>query len=296
MKIHSFGFVFACMILISSSFAHEGRRFDISVIDGQLVAQGYNNGAADGAPAIRPYANALHDHFTFFGTENNPIGFADLPSYDLGTLPDADIAPLVGFNVNLTLISSGKWVNVPAQDGTGLEQNFGIPELLTFDLAYLQDHPAEMIQIGFGNQVIDTMSLGSIQLTNQVSGSVSELDFEYFISSHNQTEIYFIEWQLNTNAPGVQPSDSVFTIMSPDGMGPVERMHFQSLHLEEHLGIVIGQFELGDVNQDGNVDLLDVSPFVDLLTSGDYLQEADVNQDGSVDLLDVSPFVELLTT
>ncbi len=51
----------------------------------------------------------------------------------------------------------------------------------------------------------------------------------------------------------------------------------------------------GDVNQDGVVSLLDVQPFVDLLTTGGYQAEADVNQDGAVNLLDVQPFVDLLT-
>ena len=52
---------------------------------------------------------------------------------------------------------------------------------------------------------------------------------------------------------------------------------------------------IGDVNLDGNVDLLDVGPFVDLLTSQTFQCEADVNEDGSLDLLDVTPFVEVLT-
>jgi hypothetical protein len=52
---------------------------------------------------------------------------------------------------------------------------------------------------------------------------------------------------------------------------------------------------LGDVNQDGFVNLLDVAPFVDAITTGTFIPEADVNQDGVVDLLDVAPFVELLS-
>ena len=52
---------------------------------------------------------------------------------------------------------------------------------------------------------------------------------------------------------------------------------------------------LGDVNGDGSVNLLDVQPFVELLTSGGYQAEADINQDGVVNLLDVGPFVELLS-
>lgn len=52
---------------------------------------------------------------------------------------------------------------------------------------------------------------------------------------------------------------------------------------------------LGDVNCDGMVDLLDVSPFVDLVINGGFSAKADINQDGIVDLLDVAPFVDLLT-
>ena len=52
---------------------------------------------------------------------------------------------------------------------------------------------------------------------------------------------------------------------------------------------------IGDVNLDGLVSLLDVRPFVSLLTNGGYQAEADINQDGVVSLLDVEPFVLLLT-
>ena len=54
-------------------------------------------------------------------------------------------------------------------------------------------------------------------------------------------------------------------------------------------------FAVGDVSQDGFVDLLDVSPFVTILTAGDFQCEADIDENGVVDLLDVSPFVDLLT-
>ena len=61
------------------------------------------------------------------------------------------------------------------------------------------------------------------------------------------------------------------------------------------VSINIGQFEIGDVNMDGEVNLLDVSPFVDLLTGGGFQLEADINADGEVNLLDVAGFVALLT-
>ena len=58
---------------------------------------------------------------------------------------------------------------------------------------------------------------------------------------------------------------------------------------------MLDKFVLGDVNCDGVVDLLDVQPFVILVTSGEFSAKADINGDGVVNLLDVQPFVELLT-
>ena len=51
----------------------------------------------------------------------------------------------------------------------------------------------------------------------------------------------------------------------------------------------------GAVNLDGTVNLLDVAPFVDVLSNGDFQLEADVNQDSFVNLLDVAPFIDVLT-
>ena len=51
----------------------------------------------------------------------------------------------------------------------------------------------------------------------------------------------------------------------------------------------------GDINLDGNINLLDVAPFVTLLSINQFQEEADVNIDGNVNLLDVAPFVTLLS-
>lgn len=52
---------------------------------------------------------------------------------------------------------------------------------------------------------------------------------------------------------------------------------------------------LADLNGDGQVNLLDVEPFVSVINSGEFVCEADVNLDGRVDLTDVSPFIQFLT-
>ena len=58
--------------------------------------------------------------------------------------------------------------------------------------------------------------------------------------------------------------------------------------------VVESDLIVGDVNGDGMINLLDVTPFVELLTSGDFQVEADVNGDGAINLLDVAPFIDLL--
>ena len=287
----------ASLLLIASTLLGHGngRLFDIAIVDGKLVAQGYNTGGNDGFAPIRPYVNSIHDHFTFIGTDKQPLGVTNYPSWDIGILPGADISPLIGYELNIELVGSGKWINVPPQDGTGLNQDFGIPELIRFTPQDLVDQPSEIMRVRFGNKFINTLNLGEFQFSPSVAGVTADLDFEYFIDNHNSSEIYFLEWKLKTNAPGVADSDTIYVIQSPDGLGPVARLHFQSLYLERFLGKPIQGVLLGDVNQDGQVNLLDVHPFVELIDNGGFLAEADVNQDGAVNLLDVAPLVDLLT-
>lgn len=57
---------------------------------------------------------------------------------------------------------------------------------------------------------------------------------------------------------------------------------------------IVADVLIGDVNLDGNIDLLDVAPFADRILEGVFQIEADINLDGIVDLLDVAPFVDLL--
>ena len=52
---------------------------------------------------------------------------------------------------------------------------------------------------------------------------------------------------------------------------------------------------LGDVNLDGIVNFLDISPFIQRLSNQVLQAEADVNQDGVVSFLDISPFIMILT-
>ncbi|MDB2687512.1 right-handed parallel beta-helix repeat-containing protein [Mariniblastus sp.] len=55
-------------------------------------------------------------------------------------------------------------------------------------------------------------------------------------------------------------------------------------------------FLLGDANLDGMVDFDDISPFITILASDTFLDQADTNRDGIIDFDDISPFITLLAT
>ena len=53
---------------------------------------------------------------------------------------------------------------------------------------------------------------------------------------------------------------------------------------------------IGDVNLDGMINFLDISPFIGVLSMPEFQAEADINEDGEVNFSDISPFIILLST
>ena len=52
---------------------------------------------------------------------------------------------------------------------------------------------------------------------------------------------------------------------------------------------------VGDVNLDGVVDFLDISPFIAVLSAGAFQDEADIDRNGDVNFLDIAPFIGILS-
>jgi len=210
-------------------FAHDGRRLDIQVIDNQLVTQGYLKNPTpvsnDGGGVVRPYFNVIHDHFTNVGGS----GIASLPGFDI-TNP----MPLLGSDVTLELLNASKWTP-PPRVGTGPDQDFGTPVLTDLDAG-------ETLSIGFlgsGQSSIDSNTLGSFTLASNIDAATAnaDIDLNYIFNQEAVGSIYALKWQLSTTQAGIADSDSVYTLFAPDGSGPDERLHFQSLALEEFLGV-----------------------------------------------------------
>lgn len=59
---------------------------------------------------------------------------------------------------------------------------------------------------------------------------------------------------------------------------------------------VVDPVIVGDFDGDGDVTFLDIQPFIDGLSSGNFLPVGDINQDGQFDFNDIAPFIVLLTT
>ena len=72
-----------------------------------------------------------------------------------------------------------------------------------------------------------------------------------------------------------------------DSLDPITQGKFYI----DNITITVPAILVGDVNGDGEVNGLDVDPFVDVLLNGPYQTEADMNEDQVVNGLDVDPFV-----
>ena len=208
--------------------AHDGRRLDIQVINSQIFAQGYLSGLEEGETAneqfVREKYNVIHDHF------ENSAGGADatLPGFDI-----TDASPLIGSSVTLELLGVTKWTP-PARDLSAAVQDFGTPMLET-----LSDD--ERLSIGFpgsGQAGIDSDTLGSFTLASDISAPILDIDLNYILNGDPTGSIYAARWQLSTDNLDIASSE-IYTLLSPGGNGPDERLHFQSLALEDFLGVTV---------------------------------------------------------
>ena len=214
--------ILACFLVVSAiAHAHDGRRFEIRVVDGQLVAQGVNTGAADGAPATRPYASVIHDHW-----QNSPLGLeiaiATLPGFDVPAPTDP---LLVGQPLFLTLIGVRQWANPPVMPSAGI-----VPQLSLLS-------GGETVSITAGGMTIDSTNLGTLPLLSSAPvGGASDIDVLYSVNSRPTDSIYVLSATISSGSAFVADSEPVSIVLSPDGSNAMERLHHASLYLEQFLG------------------------------------------------------------
>ncbi len=223
---------FAVLLLTCSpASAHLGRRLRLNIENGQIVAYGANTGEPDGLPNERPYAGAVHDHW-----KNYTIPALPQPTFAQTFLPEFDVPAsvtgLVGRSLTLDLVGAWQWANpVMAHHG------HTTPTLTPLDLG-------EVIRVeGALNTWTDTAQKGSFLLSEPLpAGGDPDVPILYSIAGHPVNEIHVLKFIISASTPvGAQPlrpSAPVFVMISPDGTTMEEKLHHESLLLEEFMSNV----------------------------------------------------------
>ncbi len=208
---------------VAAAPADAVRRFEIKVVDGRLVAHGYSTDGDDGGGAIRPFYNAVHDHW--FDIGGGEWG-ANQPGFDVFVAGE-----LEGHSIELTLIGSGKWAT----------PGVGEPNVVPLD--------SELMTASFDGVTVSTDALGTLPLTSAVgAGGAPDLDPFYTIDSQDSGIIHVLEFTLSTSAPGVADSGTVSVLIA-------EGLHGPCLELEAFLGTPLCPADLDGDSVVGSEDL-----------------------------------------
>ena len=172
-------------------------------------------------------------------------------------------------------------------------QNFALPQDLVLDDSTVLANTLVDSHMVFFDPDITTTQIGYVEFAGEILGFTGSNPL--LISTHgilgnptaNYNTIGFI---------GLEEGD----IVEIDPINPNRLLvNWVAASPGDHIRVLTvpgkAPILLGDVNHDCVVNLLDVEPFVDLLSTGQFQVEADLNQDGSVNLLDVQPFVDVLS-
>ena len=67
-------------------------------------------------------------------------------------------------------------------------------------------------------------------------------------------------------------------------------------YISDHRPVVINLLweSIGDLNQDGSINILDITILINLILSNQYLELADINSDGGLNILDVVILVDII--
>lgn len=234
-------------------------------------------------PATALAQTQVHTSLTSFNNALDPsasITILDCESFPAGTpvLPNSFTYEGFGFVYGFE--------NAFMQFSDTSLSNSGTNYLGTSDADMFQDGDNFEItmepSVAFGIHFIskDELIDGDINVTfNGTTASLVGMDVEQTLNEGSQ--VYFLGItmdQPHTSATIQTLAQGVFLYNVDDIIRAVETIDCL----------------LGDVNQDGFVNLLDVDPFIQLIALGVFQCEADTNQDGFVNLLDVDPFIAII--
>ena len=152
-----------------------------------------------------------------------------------------------------------------------------------------QQGTTALIADNFVTGISDTAEFVGHLTFSQDRGPVA-VDITEYLKNNPDTELrLLIAREVRFDGEAADRSDGAVRFDSSDDVDGI------SPQLTLELTDALDPLLLGDVNLDGVVNFLDISPFIGVLSSGGFQLEADVDQDGAVDFLDISPLVSILS-
>ena len=188
-----------------------------------------------------------------------------------------------------TLSSNGFQVSLPPSDAS----NFGLVSEFDGNLV------TQGVFIQENTQLLIEATIGPTNDTDLVV-AVREDSNEFFsvavpaadLADDGQAIVNLSDFFFNGDQVDGVPNGSIVEVsfQSPFGSGNAVDFSVQRISVINSSPVL-----LGDVNLDGEVNFLDISPFIEILSSPAFQDEADIDQNGAVNFFDISPFIEILS-
>jgi hypothetical protein len=151
----------------------------------------------------------------------------------------------------------------------------GSVDIFLTDTAFQAAHPS-------GNVSFDGLTGGTLQLGFFGSSSNEEFEPEFVIARTDGV----VTGEFDQSLDVTTESMGSLMIRARIGFDSVTQTGLFAAEVA-----LVAEYVPGDVNGDGEVNGLDVDPFVDVLLNGPFQATADMNEDQVVNGLDVDPFV-----
>ena len=152
--------------------------------------------------------------------------------------------------------------------------------------------PAAEIRIEIGGASEGQFDVLTVNDNLTLDGLLTLVIIDEFVPDEDDTfEIILSPSPLGGSFANIVAGD---TLLTADGSGQF------TVNFGPGNSVVLSDFSVntvahGDVNLDGVLDFLDISPFIVILATGGFQEEADCDGNGVVDFLDISPFVVALS-
>ena len=268
-----------------------------------IIERNFSAGASNGEVFVTSAADdgefnwAVGDQI-FIGESNSDREFTFLGEYDfvdgsgpeLIELTDIDLSSWAGSDRVIRIEIVGQFMGLDYLEFTSKSSDQSDPnaEIVVPTIGPTNSH-AEVVTIDFDEDVFG-FDIGDLILTRDAN----KIDISGLVLTQLSPNQYTIDlsavttedgtYELSLNHAGSGIADSAGNAMATDAL--------------DQFMIDFGgdtTFLPGDLNQDGVVNFLDISPFISILSNGGFLDEADTNGDGAVDFLDISSFIAALT-